>query len=259
MFNIAIIQFQPALEKPEENIKTVESLLGKVSSADLVVLPELASTGYQFSSVEKANSLAEYPSRSAYIEMLEQLAKKNDQFIVSGFNEKAQEGIYNSSVLLGPNGFKGTYRKMHLFMNEKDFFLPGDGALEVYDTGFCKLGMQICFDYLFPEPWRILAEKKADIILHPSNLLTQNASKALPGIALMNKVYIATANRIGKEGDLLFNGGSMLLDPSGNILHKLSPTNEEILKFSVDPRLAQDKMVTPRNHVFDDRRPEHYR
>ncbi len=95
-------------------------------------------------------------------------------------------------------------------------------ACKCYDIGFCKLGMQICFDYLFPEPWRILAQKGAEVIIHPSNLLTQNAMKAFPGIALMNKVYTITANRIGTEGDLTFNGNSMIISPSGDVIAKAS-------------------------------------
>ena len=147
---------------------------------------------------------------------------------------------------------------MHLFMNEKRFFKAGESGLCVYDLGFCKIGIQICFDYLFPEPWRILAQKGAELIIHPSNLLTQNAHKALPGIALMNKVFILTANRIGREEELLFNGNSMLISPSGDILTRASSDTAEILRIDIDPTLANDKMITPMNHVFNDRRPEQY-
>ena len=258
MFKVSIIQFAPVLGDIEKNTKYVKEQIEKVSSSELVILPELASTGYNFSSAGMAASLAEKPAASKYVDMLTALARDNNQYIISGFNEKGDDRIYNSSLLIGPKGLMGVYRKMHLFMNEKNYFMPGDGELKVYDTGFCRLGMQICFDYLFPEPWRMLAEKNAEVIVHPSNLLTQNATKVLPGIALMNKIYIVTANRIGTEGDLTFNGGSMIIDPSGDVLVKASPDSKEIVHHEIDPTLAHNKMITSMNHVFDDRRPEQY-
>ena len=259
MLKIAIIQFKPILGAVADNIQAIRSLLERVPDAQLLVLPELASTGYNFRDKDHAYSLAEEPADSAYLNMLNTYARRNEQYIVTGFNEKAEKGIYNSSALTGPEGMIGIYRKMHLFMHEKEYFLPGDSELKVYDTAYGKIGMQICFDYLFPEPWRILAEQDAHLIVHPSNLLTQNATKALPGIALMNRVYIATANRIGTEGNLTFNGGSMIIDPSGNVLKKASAANEEIIEYDLDISLSTDKMITPLNHVFKDRRAEQYK
>ena len=257
-FTAAAIQFAPVLGDIESNQKFIETKLAGLGNADLVVLPELASTGYNFTDPEMAASLAEFPERSGYVEMLLALARKNNQYIVSGFNEKAADGIYNSALLVGPLGLAGIYRKMHLFMREKHYFKPGNSGLKVYDTGFCRLGMQICFDYLFPEPWRILTQEGAELIVHPSNLLTQNAIKVLPGIALMNRVYILTANRIGTEGELVFNGNSRVLDPNGDVLAALSADRPEVLSAVIDPVMAHNKMITELNHVFEDRRPEQY-
>ena len=257
-FTAAAIQFAPVLGDVKSNLEYVEAALARLGHTDLVVLPELASTGYNFPDAEAANSFAEFPAKSAYVEMLSAMARKNNQYIVSGFNEKAGDGIYNSSLLVGPGGLAGVYRKLHLFMREKLYFKPGNNGLKVYDTGFCRLGMQICFDYLFPEPWRILAQQGAELIVHPSNLLTQNAIKVLPGIALMNRVFILTANRIGTEGDLTFNGNSGMLGPGGDTVVKLAGDEPGVLHVRVDPTLARDKMITEMNHVFDDRRPEQY-
>ena len=258
MFKTAIIQFAPVLGDIKLNTEFIRGKIEKLSSSDLVILPELASTGYNFSDADMANGLAEDPLKSNYVDMLTAFANSNNQYIITGFNEKSVDCIYNSSLLIGPKGLVGVYRKMHLFMNEKNFFRPGDSGLDVFDTGFCRLGMQICFDYLFPEPWRILAEKRAEVIVHPSNLLTQNAMKALPGIALMNKIFIITSNRIGTEGELTFNGSTMILDPGGDVLIKASIDKTEVVQYEIDPLLAHDKMITSMNHVFDDRRPEQY-
>lgn len=258
MFKLAIIQIAPILGDIVKNTHRINAFLEKTTGAQLVILPELVSTGYNFTDSEMAFRLAEEPSKSKFVEMLVKHASANNQYIMSGINEKSGDKIYNSAILIGPEGVIGIYRKMHLFMHEKDFFTPGEGGLFVYDIGFCKLGMQICFDYLFPEPWRILAQKGAEVICHPSNLLTQNATKALPGIALMNKVYIVTANRIGTEGELTFNGSSMFIGPSGDILEKAASDQEEIIFMDIDVTKAHDKMITSMNHVFDDRRPEQY-
>ena len=143
-------------------------------------------------------------------------------------------------------------------MNEKDIFEAGDGLLDIYKIGDIKIGMQICFDYLFPEPWRILAQKKADIIAHPSNLVTYNAFKVVPALSIMNKVFIATTNRIGTKQDLNFAGKSFLCNPNGEIIAEASKLKEEIIFSEIDFKLSRNKMITSRNHVFNDLRPDSY-
>ena len=116
MLKIAIIQFNPLFGDISANQLTISALLGRASGANLVVLPELASTGYNFHDRKQALSLSEDPSVSSYLKLLTEAAKNNKQYIVSGFSEGAGDGIYNSSVLTGPDGILGIYRKMHLFM-----------------------------------------------------------------------------------------------------------------------------------------------
>ena len=181
-----------------------------------------------------------------------------DGFIVSGINEREGEKLYNSAILVGPGGYVGKFRKIHLFMNEKDIFQKGDAGLPVFDLGGFKTGIMICFDYLFPEPWRIMAEKGADIICHPSNLLTENPHRCLPGIALMNRIYVATANRTGEERGIRFNGQSFFTDPTGAVKNMLSVSEPGITTLEINTDLSRNKMITARNHVFDDRRPESY-
>jgi len=255
---VSVIQFAPILGELQKNRDLITEFLDETKDADLAVLPELAFTGYNFSGEEMARALAEVPQESDSVELLHGIAKENSQHIICGFNEREGDVLYNSTVLVGPDGVKGIYRKMHLFMNEKNIFRPGNSKLEVFDIGCCKIGMQICFDYLFPEPWRILAQRGAELIVHPSNLLTQNATKSLPGIALRNKIFTVTANRIGSEGDLTFNGNSMIIDPAGDIILSVSGDHREIISMEIDPTLAHNKMITSMNHVFDDRRPEQY-
>jgi predicted amidohydrolase len=174
-------------------------------------------------------------------------------------NERDGPNLYNSAVLVGPQGYVGRYRKLHLFLHEKDFFQPGDAGLPVYDIGWCRVGMLICFDWLFSEVWRILALKGADVICHPSNLVLPGlGQRAVPIRALCNRVYVATGNRVGTERDLTFTGLSTIADPLGNVICQASPSEPKALVADMSLALARDKRITPRNGVFDDRRPDQY-
>ena len=256
---VSIIQFQPELLHPEENIRRIKMLLDQVNDSRLAVLPELSNSGYNFRNIKEAVECSEVlDGKGLFQEFLISEAKEKNLYIVSGINEREGDDLYNSAILVSPDGIIGKYRKMHLFMNEKDIFQPGDAGIPVFDLGDFRIGIMICFDYLFPEPWRILAQKGADLVCHPSNLITENPHKCMPGIALMNRIYIATANRIGTERDLTFNGKSFFTDPKGNQINMLSAAEPGISTIEPDFQLSRNKMVTPRNHAFNDRRPDAY-
>jgi len=255
----SFIQFSPALGNLNATIEKIENLAKGCSSAELVVLPELANSGYNFRSKQQAFETAEDPSNSTFIDFLTGMARENNQYIVSGFNEKENGKLYNSSVLISPKGIIGKYRKIHLFMNEKDFFEKGNLGLPVFDVDWGKLGMLVCFDWMFPEVWRILALKGADIICHPSNLVLPYAQKIVPSHALLNKVYTITTNRIGTEDELSFTGATTITNPKGEILYQAKSNEEETAIIELDLSLCKDKMITPRNDIFADRRPDLYK
>jgi predicted amidohydrolase len=256
---VSVIQFQPELADPVENIRRLEPLIDSARNSYLVVLPELSNSGYNFISREQAFQCAEIiGDKGLFQEFLARKAKENSSYIVSGINEREGDKLYNSAILIGPAGHIGKYRKLHLFMNEKDLFEKGNAGLPVFDLGAFKIGIMICFDYLFPEPWRIMAEKGADLICHPSNLLTENPHRCLPAIAFMNRIYIATANRTGTEREIFFNGKSFFTGPSGKIINMLSQDKTEISTIEIDTELSRNKMITARNHAFNDRRPDVY-
>jgi len=253
------IQFCPQLGQPETNIKQLSDLLASAGSADLIVIPELANSGYNFESKEQAFELAEETADSPFIRFLEEAAARYKVFIVAGMNEKDGKILYNTAVLICPErGYVNKYRKIHLFMNEKDIFLKGNLGLPVFDIGICKIGILICFDWIFPEVWRILALKGADIICHPSNLVLPYAQQAVPVHGLINKTFNITANRTGTERDVTFSGQSIISDPRGKTLEKASAGRDEVLITGLDLSLARNKMITPRNHAFNDRFPEEY-
>ncbi|HEB60235.1 MAG TPA: carbon-nitrogen hydrolase [Phycisphaeraceae bacterium] len=257
---IGFVQFAPVLGDRKTTIERAGILLEKACDADLLVLPELADTGYNFSSRAEALKYSDTVDDNAFIGELRHFARLNDQYIVTGFCEREGDVLYNSAILLGPQGVVGRYRKLHLFMNEKDIFQPGNEGLPVFEIPGCRVGMLVCFDWEFPEVWRVLALRGADIICHPSNLvLPGRCQSAIPVHALCNRVFIVTANRVGKERDLTFTGNSIISDTNGNIIAAASADTAELMMVDINPEEARDKYITPRNDIFADRRPDQYR
>lgn len=257
---IGFLQFSPKLDDLQANISKIESVADQFKEADLIVLPELCNSGYNFKSSEQAFDTSEEIGRSEFVNFLNSICKEHSLFIASGFNERDGKDLYNSSVLIGQDGYIGKYRKLHLFMDEKKYFTPGDAGLPVFDIGICKVGMLVCFDWMFPEVWRILAIKRADIICHPSNLvLTGLCQSAVPIHSLTNRVYIVTANRIGTEDDLTFTGLSTIANPRGGVLYQASENREEVKIVDIDISLARDKKITAMNDIIIDRRPSEYK
>jgi predicted amidohydrolase len=256
---VGLIQFSPPLGERDECIRRIDPLIEQCKGADIVVLPELCNSGYNFPSRAVAWSSSETVKESEFIRFLEDKCSSLGLHVVSGFCERDGELLFNSAVLIGPRGYIGRYRKLHLFMNEKDHFAPGNLGLPVFDLGFCRVGMLVCFDWFFPEVWRVMALQGADVICHPSNLVLPGlAQKGVPVHALTNRLFVVTCNRIGSEGDLQFTGLSLIADPRGEVLAQASQQGTEVLMQGIDIAQARDKGITPRNHLFHDRRPDAY-
>ena len=259
---VGFFQFSPVLGRKDENVeRAISSLRG--AKADLLVLPELFSTGYLFGSEEETKRSAESIPDGPTFAKLADAAAREKVNLVYGIAEREGEKLFNSSVLVTPKGDFSVYRKLHLFNLEKLWFLPGDKELEVFDVGGVKVGMMICFDWIFPEAARILALKGADIICHPSNLvLPRLCQRAMITRCVENGIFAITANRTGVEEredvSLSFTGESQVVDPKGNILAKADESSEGVWTVDIDPALARDKKVTPGNHLFEDRRTEFY-
>lgn len=255
---IGLMQFAPTLGDAEATRATIERLAGEAAGADLLVLPELCNSGYNFASVDQAWQTSEEVG-GPFTQFLEALCRLHGFYAVSGLNERDGDHIYNSAILVGPCGYQGRYRKLHLFMNEVDFFQPGDQGLPVFDLGFCRVGMLVCFDWIYPEAWRVLALAGADVICHPANLVLPGlAQRAVPIRALTNRVYVVTANRVGTEGELTFTGLSTIAGPRGELLAQTPAEREAVVVVEADVALARDKQITPRNHLLAGRRPEAY-
>lgn len=255
---VAVVQTSPVFGRTKANVEAAVRLVDSVD-ADLYVLPELFSTGYQFKSTAEAMRLAE-PSTGGYATgRIIEAAKRKNAHIVAGYAERTAKRVYNSSFIAGPTGIIGKYRKAHLFSNEKNIFSPGNTAFEVFDIGEARIGLMICFDWVMPEVARTLALKGADIICHPSNLVLPYCPPAMITRSFENRVFTATANRVGTEArvkgvKLTFVGQSQVVSPTGELLARAGVKGEEVCVVDIDPRDARDKHATPLNDLFKDRR-----
>jgi predicted amidohydrolase len=230
---------------------------------DLLVLPELFTTGYRFVSAEELRALAE-PADGPTVAAIRAHCRERGRWVVGGFAERTEHGVYNAAFVVGPEGLLGVYRKVHLFHEEKRWFLPGDRGFPVWDLGPVRLGVLVCFDWCFPEAARSLALAGAQVIAHPSNLVLPHAQNAMVTRCLENQVFVVTANRVGEDdrGDgvvLRFTGRSQVAGPDGARSAVAPQDRPHCGAIAVDPARADDKWITPGNHVLQDRRPEAYR
>ncbi len=253
------IQTSPVFGRIRENVEDAVKRI-KALDAELVVLPELFSTGYQFRNRAEALKLAE-PAPGGYtVSRLIETARQKRLHIVAGLAERAGGRVYNSAVLVGPRkGLIGIYRKAHLFWNEKKIFSAGDTAFEVHDIGKARVGMMICFDWIFPEAARTLALKGADIICQPSNLVLPYCPEAMITRSIENRVFSITANRVGSEErikgrTLNFIGRSQIVAPDGTVIYRAGARKAVGRAFKISIKEARRKSITPLNNVFTDRR-----
>jgi predicted amidohydrolase len=259
---VGFVQNNPRFGEVESNLTRIEELLNG-QSADLLVLPELCATGYQFTSQKEAKALAEPIADGPSTRAIQKMAQTMNGTIIAGVAELDGEAVYNSAVVIGPNGVQGHYRKVHLFDSELDIFQPGNERLPVFDIGPAKVGIMICFDWRFPESARALALQGADIIAHPSNLVLTHCPQAMITRCLENRVFAITADRVGLEErvadqPLKFMGQSQVVDPNGEILYRASIDEEEMQIVEIDITSARNKRINPRNDIFLDRREDLY-
>ena len=258
---IALVQSKPLLLDTEQNAERAIDLISGVD-ADIFIFPELFLSGYTFKDISEVKKAALRLDDDPVLSRFLRLTKERNIGICGGYAEESNGRYYNSSFFLGYGEVISNYRKTHLFFHEKDFFSPGDTGFSVFEYHGVCFGMMICFDWAFPESARTLALRGAQVILHPANLVLPYCQQAMFARALENRVYIVTTNRVGREingeFDNTFTGGSQVVSPTGEYLITFGETEEAVSTVTIDPRAADDKNITEKNHIFDDRRPEMY-
>ncbi|MGA3059376.1 MAG: carbon-nitrogen hydrolase [Candidatus Bathyarchaeia archaeon] len=255
--------------------KTIERIEeASEKGAQIVCLQELYRTKYfPQEKNQDVSKLAEtIPGKST--RAFSKLAKKKNIVLIAPLFEKHSNGkYYNSAVIIDANGETvGTYRKVHIpndpLFYEKNYFEAGDQGYCVHKTKYARVGVLICYDQWFPEPARINALMKAEIIFYPTAIGWIKGYTSSEGNwhdawktvqranAIMNGVHVAAVNRVGEEGQLRFWGGSFVCDSFGKVLKEASNTNEEVLVVKVD--LSKNKKIQEGWGFLKNRRPDTY-
>jgi len=257
---LALAQKIPILGDKEKNLQKMGRAISEAAreQAQLVIFPELILTGY--SCRDHYYSLAEsIPGPS--VRKIESIASKNGVYVIFGMAEEAEEGVlYNTSVMVGPKGYIGKYRKKylptHLVFEEKRYFRQGYET-QVLETEIGKIGLMICYDIFFPEIARLLTIKGSQVIVCISaspGTRTRYFETFVSSRAMENTVFLAYVNLVGVEDGLIFWGGSRIVGPDGTVIKKAKYDEEDLVIATIDySELKASRIAAP---VLRDLRPE---
>ena len=272
---VAVVQFDPqvGIQHSQANLEHSLELAREaaINGANLIVLPELANTGYLFGTRQEAflhaELIPEGPSMQAWLDF----ARKHQVYLAAGLAERDGVQLLDSAVLVGPGGFIGKYRKAHLWNREKLWFTPGNLGFPVFDTPIGRIGLLICWDIWFPEVPRLLSLQGADIICSLNNWiwtpppLFDDSGKCMASYLTMtaahaNNVFIAAANRIGEEQGERYLGCSLITGTNGWPIGKVASADEQtILYADIDLTSARSAPIwNSLNDLHRDRRVDVY-
>ncbi len=267
---VAAVQSNPQLGEVGDNVARQAETLERLTEdgVDLVVFPECSTTGWCFADADEAATVAEpidEQSPGPALALWLDTCKRHDVHLVGGLVERSAGELFNSSVLVGPEGIIGIYRKLHTWGPERRGFQPGNLGVPVYDTPIGRIGMAICYDIWFPELARLVALQGADVLCVPANWVpVPTQSQATPAIASMlcmtaahtNLLYVVGASRVGTERGQPFIGRSIIVDHSGAPLNgPASGDHEEVIVTTIDPiGSRQSRRGNPFNQPLGDRR-----
>lgn len=271
LIKVACVQMETKVGDLDGNIRRSSEMATQAArdGARLVVMPELCNSGYVFNSREEAFELSEEIPGGPAFNAWWDVAREYGAVIVAGIAERAGEVLYNSSVVIGPDGHIGTFRKVHLWNEENLFFEPGNLGFPVFHTPFGRIGTFICYDGWFPESYRLCALQGADILCVPTNWVPipgqAKGERAMANILHManahsNSVFIACADRIGTERGQPFLGESLIISYTGwPIAGPASKDREEIISADVNLADARRKRDwNDFNQILRDRRTDVY-
>lgn len=238
--------------------------------AQLVVLPELAASGYCFLDREEAWAAGE-PLDGPSVTALRRVSEALSLTVVVGQALREGDALYNAGVVLEDGDVLGVYRKSHLWAREKLFFAPGDQRPLVVTTRCGVLAALVCYDLEFPEVVRAAAEAGAEIVAapvnwpnldHPTDQVAIEVVKA-QAVAAYYGVYVVVADRYGDERGTRWLGGSCIIAPSGYLLAGPAtppgaPPREDLLLADINPSATHDKSLGEHNHRLLDRRQNLY-
>jgi predicted amidohydrolase len=267
--SVACCQTVPDVEDPVASAAGARAALRAAldAGAQIVVLPELAHSGYIFRSAQEARAAA-VRADGELLAGWAQEAARGDAVVIGGFCELGADGrVYNSAAVVDGSGVLAVYRKLHLWNDEALWFTRGEAPAPVVETRHGRIGVGVCYDIEFPELTRGLALAGAELIALPMNWPRETSppgGEPTPQLlaratAFFSHVYVAVCDRGGEERGGGFQGASVIASPRGSVLAAArAGAGPELLIAACDLAATRDKRTGPRNDALDDRRPEHY-
>jgi len=266
---VAGVQMDVQFADPAGNLDGMKRRLAEAAGegARWVIFPECALTGYCFETREEALAVAEEIPGAATRVMAE-ACREWGVFAIFGLLEREGERLFNACALVGPEGLVGSYRKVHLpSLGVDRFVTPGDRPFAVHEAAGLRVGMNICYDYSFPEATRILMLEGADLVALPTNWpegSRKGAQYLINARAHENHLYYFAVNRVGEERGFEFIGQSKCADPTGDLIAEAAHADEAILYADIAPGFARQKRLVKipgkhEVHRIKDRRPDMYR
>lgn len=271
--NVALVQMSCGTDI-QQNIDKAAAMVQQAAGAgaNIVCLQELYTSQYFPQTVNVKNYDLACPLPNESIEVMQKIAAVKKLTIIVPVYECARPGIYfNTAVIVDADGsIAGKFRKVHIPEGpqylEKFYFTPGDLGYPVFKTAYATIGIGICWDEWFPEVARILGMKGAEIIFYPSAIgsepdLPEYSSQAawetvIKSHGIVNGLFIAAVNRVGREADMNFYGGSFISNPYGNVLARGNSESDQVVAAELD--LNQIRQFRDLFHFYRDRRPETY-
>ena len=265
---VAAVQWKPLLGAPKKNRRSIVELTRAAvnAGATLVVFPECSSCGYMLASEEEAVSCAE-PADGPTYRSIHEVCRQLQVCVACGILELWNDKLYNSAILVGPDGLLGVYRKVHIPSVGVDRFVQPGQALPVFATSAGSLGILICYDIRFPEAARTLAVRGCQALLVLANWpegAESNAQILSRARACENNMYVIAANRVGIEAGIRFVGMSRVIAPDGHSIVESMSDEETIIVADIElGRSGLDKEVYVKSSGYTlnfgaARRPEVY-
>ena len=231
-FTIALAQLAGSADSIT-NVKRVAAAMETAKQAeqcpDLLIFPEGYLTGFYVEDVKRCALTA----AAAHAE-LSAIAVSHQVALAVGYVEQEGDILFSAALVLDSYGKElAKYRKRFLYGDWEKSTFAADDKVCVFDLCGFRVGLCICYDIEFPETARLLALAGAEIIITPTALMASDEElvfKLLPARAIENGVFVAYANRVGRERELRYVGGSRIIDRSGKILAQASSDRENIIQ-----------------------------
>lgn len=233
------------------------------AGAEIVILPELVTSGYAFESEDEARAVAIESDHDLFADWA--AAAGEQTVVIGGFCELGSDGkLYNSAAVVDRSGVQSVYRKVHLWDREKLVFEPGGQPPQVVGTAVGRIGVLVCYDLEFAEMTRMLALAGAELVAVPTNwpLVDRPEGERPPEVVIAmaaartNRMFVACCDRTGTERGQEWTEGTAVIDASGWVLS--TADGDGWARAEVDLSNARDKALTDLADALGDRRPELY-